>query len=129
MPKDRKKKPFSCFSKNSLLRDDDVQLENDQVFGWCGTCDLHAKENGESIMNIMNISSIIRKLLKLHAGSAHIQISCQPLPARGHSLSRPSFNKHNIQRHVKIIEQRTLLSLYLAIKFKIFWRGGLHTVL
>ena len=70
MPKDRKKKPFSCFSKKAFLGRDDVQLENDQVHGWCGTCDLQAKENGESIMNIMNISTIIRKLLKLRAGSA-----------------------------------------------------------
>ena len=52
MPKDRKKKPYSCFSRHSLVdknRGHDVQLENDQVHGWCGTCDLHAKENGESI--------------------------------------------------------------------------------
>ena len=52
MPKDRKKKPYSCFSRHSLVdknRGHEVQLLNDQVHGWCGTCDLHAKENGESI--------------------------------------------------------------------------------
>ena len=47
VPKDRSRPPFLCYSFNTAL-ETGVENDNEKTFGWCGVCDVNAKQNSES---------------------------------------------------------------------------------
>ena len=46
VPKDRSRDPFTCYSKETIVKFKDAMNDNEATHGWCGTCDPSAAEKG-----------------------------------------------------------------------------------
>ena len=46
VPKDRSRPPFLCYSFDTAL-ETGAENDNEKTFGWCGVCDVNAKQNSE----------------------------------------------------------------------------------